>query len=43
VGLSDVSPHTLRHSFAKHMLDIGESLVTVKELLGHARLEMTAI
>lgn len=42
-GLTNVTPHTLRHSFPKQTLDAGESLVTVKELLGHARLETTAI
>lgn len=42
-GLADVTPHTLRHSFGKHLLDAGESLVAVAALLGHSRLETTAI
>jgi len=42
-GLSGVTPHTLRHSFAKHVLDAGEDLATVSRLLGHERLETTAI
>jgi len=42
-GLEDVSPHTLRHTFGKLALDEGENLVTVAHLLGHSRLETTAI
>jgi site-specific recombinase XerD len=42
-GLSGVTPHILRHSFAKHVLDAGEDLATVSRLLGHERLETTAI
>jgi integrase/recombinase XerC len=38
-----VTPHTLRHSFAKHVLDAGEDLATASRLLGHERLETTAI
>jgi site-specific recombinase XerD len=38
-----VTPHTLRHSFAKHTLDAGTNLVAVAALLGHQRLETTAI
>src|SRR3954469_22799762 len=42
-GLEDVTPHTLRHSFGKHALDAGADLVSVAALLGHQRLETTAI
>jgi site-specific recombinase XerD len=42
-GLDDVTPHTLRHSFGKHALDAGADLVSVAALLGHQRLETTAI
>ena len=42
-GLEDVTPHTLRHSFGKHTLDAGTDLVSVSALLGHQRLETTAI
>jgi len=42
-GLQDVSPHVLRHTFGKQALDAGENLVTVATLMGHARLDTTAI
>ena len=40
-GLKDVTFHTLRHTFASHLVMSGADLVTVKELMGHSDIKMT--
>lgn len=41
-GIEEVTPHVLRHTFGRGLIDVGVDLVTVKTLMGHKRLDSTA-
>ena len=41
--IKDVCLHTLRHTYATHLLEQGVNILTIKSLLGHAHIETTMV
>ena len=41
--IKDVSLHTLRHTYATHLLEQGVNIITIKDLLGHAHIDTTMV
>ena len=41
IGLSDVTPHVLRHTFASRLAQLGIPIINIQELMGHKTIQMT--